>query len=298
MIESFLNQTVKDIELIVVDDGSVDDSPRILSNYALRDSRITVMVQSNQGIVAARNKGISAARGEYISIVDSDDYLELDRTERLLGSLQSSQEIALAYGDAWILSEDGRRRKFSSIHPRREGNAAVELFKHGCFIPACSVMCRRDVLQRSGPLWGEGGVTDYLKWIEIALLGKVAFVGGEPLATWRHHKKNLSQTIGERRAQQYLALMRDQESLLERYESLRREISASDVARRRGHLLFMAGYYWLIGGFPRQAAEYFRRSWREAPSVRSALGISITLGPLAHIPTTFVGRLRCLRRWL
>ncbi len=77
-IDSILSQSYQDWELILVDDGSPDRSGEICDAYALKDARIHVLHQLNQGVSAARNHGIEVAKGEYITFVDSDDYLDQD----------------------------------------------------------------------------------------------------------------------------------------------------------------------------------------------------------------------------
>ncbi len=74
-LNSIINQTLKDIEIILVNDGSSDDSGKICDEYALKDKRIKVIHQKNLGVSYARNRGIEKAQGEYIYFVDSDDYL-------------------------------------------------------------------------------------------------------------------------------------------------------------------------------------------------------------------------------
>ena len=80
-LDSVINQTLQDIEIILVDDGSTDSSLSICNEYANKDERITVLQQRNKGAGAARNKGLKIAKGEYLSILDSDDYFELDMLE-------------------------------------------------------------------------------------------------------------------------------------------------------------------------------------------------------------------------
>lgn len=75
-IRSILNQTFKDMEIILIDDGSSDKCPAICDEYAKKDQRIKMIHQKNAGIAVARNEGIRNANGEYITFVDSDDYLE------------------------------------------------------------------------------------------------------------------------------------------------------------------------------------------------------------------------------
>lgn len=83
-IESILHQTYTDLELILVDDGSPDNSGAVCDEYAKQDSRIKVIHKQNEGASAARNTGMDAARGKYIMFCDSDDYYESDYVETML----------------------------------------------------------------------------------------------------------------------------------------------------------------------------------------------------------------------
>lgn len=82
-IKSLINQTLKEIEIILIDDGSTDGSQDICDKYSQEDDRVVVIHQKNGGVSAARNNGISIARGEYIGFMDSDDYVESDMYEVL-----------------------------------------------------------------------------------------------------------------------------------------------------------------------------------------------------------------------
>lgn len=83
-LESVINQAYKDIEIILIDDGSTDGSGMICDRYAEIDNRITIIHKKNAGVSAARNDGIDIANGEYICFVDSDDWLELDYLETIV----------------------------------------------------------------------------------------------------------------------------------------------------------------------------------------------------------------------
>ena len=74
-LDSLLNQTFKDIEIICVNDGSTDGSLNILNEYASKDSRFIIINQNNQGLSAARNNGLNVAKGDYVAFLDSDDYI-------------------------------------------------------------------------------------------------------------------------------------------------------------------------------------------------------------------------------
>ena len=86
-IESIMNQTLKDIEVILVNDGSTDKSGKIADKYASIDNRIKVIHQKNLGQGVARNKGIEISNGKFIGFVDSDDWIDLDMYERLYNSI-------------------------------------------------------------------------------------------------------------------------------------------------------------------------------------------------------------------
>lgn len=82
-LNHIVKQTFRDIEIICINDGSTDNSPSILNQFAEKDSRIIIVNQKNQGLGAARNKGIELAKGDYIYFMDGDDYLELTAFEEL-----------------------------------------------------------------------------------------------------------------------------------------------------------------------------------------------------------------------
>lgn len=84
-LDSILAQTYKKLEIILVDDGSTDNSGKICDEYALKDSRIKIIHKQNGGVSSARNVALSVAKGEYIGFVDSDDYIENDMYEYLFG---------------------------------------------------------------------------------------------------------------------------------------------------------------------------------------------------------------------
>lgn len=105
-VDSILNQTEQDIELILVDDGSKDNSLAICKNYADKDKRVRVFHQENAGVSAARNNGISRATGDYIGFVDADDWIEPDMYERLLAEAdRTGADVIMC--DATTVYEDG-----------------------------------------------------------------------------------------------------------------------------------------------------------------------------------------------
>ena len=93
-LNSVINQSLVDIEIICINDGSTDNSIEILNEFKKQDGRISVISQDNQGQAVARNKGLSLANGEYIYFMDSDDILDLTALEKVY-SLSKENDLDL-----------------------------------------------------------------------------------------------------------------------------------------------------------------------------------------------------------
>lgn len=111
-LESVLTQTLNDLEIIVVDDGSTDSTCEVVKELALKDSRITLIEQSNQFAGVARNNGMTKAQGKFLYFLDADDYIEQTALEQLVDAIeQNDADIAVAKsqgfdnetGDTWII---------------------------------------------------------------------------------------------------------------------------------------------------------------------------------------------------
>lgn len=96
-IDSLLSQTIKEVELIFIDDGSTDNSAAIIESYQNLESRISLIQQQNQGVSIARNVGLEAAKGQFIGFVDADDYIDPDMYKRLYTSaVQDNCDVVLS----------------------------------------------------------------------------------------------------------------------------------------------------------------------------------------------------------
>lgn len=134
-LDSVINQTLKDIEIICVDDGSTDNSLIILQEYAKKDNRIKILTQQNEYAGVARNNGLKIATGEYLSFLDSDDFFELDMLESMYNKAKKdNSDIVIcswkSYSD--ILKEVIRYfridKKYIRLSPFKPINIASELY--------------------------------------------------------------------------------------------------------------------------------------------------------------------------
>ncbi|MBR4559004.1 MAG: glycosyltransferase [Fibrobacter sp.] len=105
-LDSILSQSFSDWEVVAVDDGSSDESPAILDDYAARDARFKVIHKVNGGVSAARNDGLDVASGEYVLFVDSDDWLS-DNALQVLYEATSDCTVDVAIADHWLWKENG-----------------------------------------------------------------------------------------------------------------------------------------------------------------------------------------------
>lgn len=113
-IQSLLQQTLCDLQIICVDDGSTDGSGEMLDAYASRDSRVHVIHQENRGQSAARNAGIREAEGEYVYFLDSDDFLEADALERLRKEMAARRLDLLLFSPVAFADTEAMEAKLES----------------------------------------------------------------------------------------------------------------------------------------------------------------------------------------
>jgi len=179
-IDSVLAQTITDWELVVVDDGSSDDGPALVSAYA--DHRIKLIKQDNAGVGAARNKGAELAKYEMLAFLDADDYWSSTHLENLQ-QLFVEFPTASLYGTAYFgIGSDGVARicKFrnANIEPERVliADYFTDLVEYGLFIVTSSVAINKTWFQevKGFPVTIKSG-EDLLTWARLACIGEVAF---------------------------------------------------------------------------------------------------------------------------
>lgn len=106
-LDSLINQTLRNIEIICINDGSTDNSLKILEEYAQKDSRIIVINQENQGVGAARNRGLEIAKGDYLGFCDPDDWVDNDFFEKLYAASDNAS-IDIVKGNSDIVYSNGK----------------------------------------------------------------------------------------------------------------------------------------------------------------------------------------------
>lgn len=158
-LESIVNQTYQNLEILLVDDGSPDNCPRLCDEWAQKDSRIKVIHQSNGGLSAARNAALKVAAGEYYAFVDSDDYIEDTLCEQVM-NVFAKHDVDIVVFDCWRVDEENN--KLGSTEKITEGvlgqeSALAELMKGNINNYICNKIYSKKVFEGMsfpvGRLW-------------------------------------------------------------------------------------------------------------------------------------------------
>jgi glycosyltransferase involved in cell wall biosynthesis len=185
-LESVLAQTYARVEVIVVDDGSTDATPKIVQSYPVQ-----YLYQANRGISAARNTGVVHSRGKYVQFLDHDDRLLPGAIEVGVKFLEQQPEYAMAVGEHRYIRADGTEIGYSQKHAIGHDHYE-ELLEHNFIETPCSVLHRRSALELTG-FFDEKvqGAEDYELYLRTARQSRV-FTHDVPVAEYRLHEANTS----------------------------------------------------------------------------------------------------------
>lgn len=197
-ISSVLGQTETDWELVVVDDGSADETVAAVKGFA--DPRITLIQQENRGVSAARNRGFAGSRGEYVLFLDNDDLLYPKALERLGKKLDAQPEAVLAYGTHTCFEEAAppvsAARAPLSLRRKPRGEALAALLAGNSPLLPGATLVRREAAARAGGFDPAINLNeDWVFWCDLAALGPIRYIGPEPLMAHRFHRGNFTRTL-------------------------------------------------------------------------------------------------------
>lgn len=187
-IGSVLAQTFSDWELLLVDDGSTDNSATICKKYVDQDSRIRYIHKSNGGQASARNLGIKNARFEWIAFLDSDDLWAPEKLETQIGEIEKEKPDFL-YSAGYEMFED-RNVAYNWYFKKFKGDDFFQILYRSCMVNCNTVLVSKKLLIETG-LFDENqllrGVEDWDLWMRLAKKSKVVFGSEKKLAYYRIH---------------------------------------------------------------------------------------------------------------
>ncbi|MCL4429115.1 MAG: glycosyltransferase [Chloroflexi bacterium] len=189
-IESVLNQTFRDLELIIVDDGSTDSSPQIIADYQKKDPRIhAIFHQKNMGIAKTLNDCLNQARGNFISFIDADDLWVESKLEKQVAVLKKDDTL-LVWSEGEIVNSEGIKTgqmvtKFLNAPINKNGNLFQELLREQ-FVFRQSLIFKSDFIKNIRFDSALRYVNDHRFIVDLSLDNHFLFMP-EPLAKYRLH---------------------------------------------------------------------------------------------------------------
>jgi len=195
-VESILGQTYTNFELIIVDDGSTDETSSVIKSF--QDPRIRVLHQANRGAGAARRAGVQAAKGRYVAVQDADDLSMPRRLEKQVDFLNTNPKIVAVGSWSEIVNNMSAKRRFHR-HPTGTGSLAFLLI-FDAYLVATSVMIRREALLSVGNYRDiPYGLEDFDLWFRLLKSGDITNLA-EVLVKYREIDQSLSRSrLVERR---------------------------------------------------------------------------------------------------
>lgn len=294
-LQSALNQTYSDFELIVVDDGSTDNSLEIIRRFEDHfKGRLRLLTQPNQGVAVARNTGIQVSRGEMIAFLDADDIWLETTLEKTLGYLEAHPDCAMVYGNTEFFDSASGRSLGTDHGPGAKephaGNCLEPLFLDGNFIPLMTVLMRRSVFDDIGHFDTRFKVGEDLDlWMRVAGKYLIGYIP-EVLTRVRRHGGNLTfQSLASDKANVLIL-----KKCLRLYPELKATLPEEKIKQRYYQSYYGLGSSLVLSGKKRRGRQWLRKALRlNGGLTHNKIGMYFTLSYLPGI--TWVNA--CRRAW-
>ncbi len=253
-LESVLKQTFTDFEVVIIDDGSDDNI--IEWATGIKDSRVKLISQENQGVAAARNLGINQTIGKYIAFIDADDLWEVSKLEKQFHCLQNNPSVGLVHTEMMLIDDNSQSlgRKFTS---NVEGNALKQLLEKNTIVTS-SVIVNRNCLETVGNF--DRNLTsseDWELWVRIAAHYPIALVK-EPLVFYRQHANNTTKN--------WQMLEQDLRNIEQVFKSVPQELSDLKQQTYANANIYLA-WKALQTDYCQQAAYFRNQSIKHNPKI-------------------------------
>jgi glycosyltransferase involved in cell wall biosynthesis len=261
-VQSVIDQTRRDWELILVDDGSTDGSVELVKQLAAGDDRITVLCQPNAGPAAARNTALAVAKADWLTYIDSDDVWLTDALENYGTFIAANPETTFIYGFRHRLNPDATITELTGEFQDAPTGAA-DLFGRMYLSHLC-VCYRRELIEKAGPYDSAlRSCEDYELYLRMSLHCRFNPLG-KATGLRRRHDKNLSRQTGHSRFQEAQILQR-----FVQQQGGDQLVQAKLVRRRLGRLYYASSRQYFKEGAFRHAFRAARRANRYRSTFKS-----------------------------
>ena len=194
-LESIRSQTYQNLEIILINDGSNDDSGIIIDEFARVDQRAFVIHKSNSGLIDTLNRGLNAASGDWLARLDQDDFAQPNRIERQVETVLGTDRPILVGSDFRTLNEESRRLRRYRL-PSDHEQLVTRLRRVQRFFPHSSAMFHVSTAQKVGGYDTSANYNeDWDLWLRLSEHGRIASIG-EDLVTVRKHETQMTRNSG------------------------------------------------------------------------------------------------------
>jgi len=196
-VNSVINQTFKDWELIIINDGSTDGTEIIAGKYIAADSRVKLINQENKKLGAARNTGIVSAKGGWIAFLDADDLWVPDKLEKQLFAAQTNPGAGVVFSDGFTFYDDAIKTAlpYGTVTGPLTASAIYKLEYQGNYIPVLSVIVKKKHIDAIGLQDVDPciyGCEDWDYWLRLAIHGVPFYGMNDKLFYYRKHSSGMS----------------------------------------------------------------------------------------------------------
>ena len=258
-LDSALAQTLDDIEIIVIDDGSTDSSGTIADEYAVRHPRKFVIIhQPNGGLVVARNAGLAVARGRYVALLDADDEWLPHHLSACVDVLEKRSDVGLVHANIERINIDGSKRLAVKRFWNRALDPFATVYLRREHVSCSTVVMRRDLLERVGDFdvaFNRIGCEDRDLWLRCAIETNFVFIDDVHLL-YRTHNENMSGNF--EKMYRGRAMLVEKFSDTEKGRPLRRQAWAATY--------YAMGDQWLDAGRRLPAARAYLQALGQDPT--------------------------------
>lgn len=285
-LESVRAQTMQDFEVIVVDDGSTDNTHEVVKSILPAARYFT---QSNQGAAAARNFGVAQARSELIAFLDSDDIWLPEKLMRQVQQFDRDRELAMAFTESVTFDEQG---VYPNPYSKRERLMSGDLVRNiflFSYVGTPTVMIRRDVFESVGGFdTNLRASEDDNLWIRVASTAKVILIDDVLV-----HVRLRSGSLTSSGSTLYDGIDAHMRLLRAKYPTLAARIGRRAFRQKKARNHYMRGYMLFDGHERRSASAYFVRSFLLQPRLSCILYVSA-----CYMPSVVVRAARAAKRRL
>ncbi len=261
-IQSVLDQTYSDLELIVVDDGSTDNTAEVVQRFT--DPRVCYIYQQNKGVSGALNTAFQASHGCYIALLGSDDALFPDMLMETLPLLEANPDVGLVYARAQAMDSEGRLLPQVLGAPEKYPGQTFKSLLYGDCVCGITAVFRRECAERAG-LWDESIVAneDWDMWLRMSLVCRFHFVD-KILAHFRIHPGGITSGHSEKFARLSLDRVRVLDKIYACSDLPPEARAVKALAYRNVYM--DVGLRWLSVRAWRESALYFWKAIRVSPN--------------------------------